>query len=510
MKFIYVYCLPILVLFVVGSCTPAEKKQERPNIVFIFSDDHTYQAIGAYGNTVAQTPNIDRIAQEGAILKNNFVTNSICGPSRATLLTGKYSHKNGYKRNDRTLFDIGQFLFPRALQESGYQTAYVGKLHLNSFPEGFDYWNILPGQGHYYNPDFINQKHDTVRYEGYVSDLVTKFSLDWLENRDPSKPFFITIGHKATHREWTPALEDLGAYDQFNFPLPETFYDEYKGRDAAAKQDMSIETTLRLKEDLKIDADFEQSNQYKRLTSAQREKIKTYYQGVAKDFYAQNLKGNALVEWKFQRYLKDYYATANALDRNIGRVMDYLKEKGLEENTVIIYASDQGFYLGEHGWFDKRFIYEESLRTPFVIRYPGVIKPGTVVESLIANIDWAPTLLDLAGVKSPDEVQGKSFVPLLSGSSSAVPWRDAVYYHYYEFPEPHRVSPHFGIRTDRYKLVRFYGGSDAWEFYDLQDDPNELNNLYGAGESPQIAALKVRLKELIDEYEDAEALQYLD
>lgn len=499
----------VLLFFAVG-CSQRSKPEERPNIVFIFSDDHAYQAIGAYGNKIVKTPNIDRIANEGALLKNNFVTNSICGPSRATLLTGKYSHKNGYKRNDATLFDITQFLFPRELQGSGYQTAYVGKLHLNSLPEGFDYWNILPGQGHYYNPDFISQKKDTVRHEGYVTDIITKFSLDWLDGLDPSKPFFITIGHKATHREWTPAPEDLGAYDQVDFPLPPTFYDDFEGREAAAKQDMSIETTMRLKEDLKIDADFDQSYLYKRLTPGQREKLKGYYDGIAKEFHAKNLSGKALTEWKYQRYLKEYYATANALDRNIGSVLDYLKEKGLDKNTVVIYASDQGFYLGEHGWFDKRFIYEESLRTPFVIRYPGVIKPGTVVEELIANVDWAPTVLDLAGLTPPAEVQGKSFLPLLSQTKGNAPWRDAVYYHYYEFPRPHHVYPHFGLRTDRYKLVRFYGGIDNWEFYDLEEDPHELKNMYGDGKSELITNLKSRLRELIVEHDDQEALKVIE
>lgn len=503
-----IFKLLLLGVIAIGCSTPEEAK--RPNIVFIFSDDHTYQAIGAYGNQFAKTPNIDRIAGEGALLKNNLVTNSICGPSRATLLTGKYSHKNGYKRNDKTLFDITQFLFPRALQEHGYQTAYVGKLHLNSLPEGFDYWNILPGQGHYYNPDFIGQSKDTVRHQGYVSDLITGFSLDWLDKRDPSKPFFITIGHKATHREWNPAIEDLGAYDDVNFPIPATFYDDYKGREAAAKQDMSIETTMRLNQDLKVDLDYENGHNYKRLTPEQRAKIKSYYDGVSRDYHSKDRKGKELTEWKFQRYLKDYLSTANSLDRNIGKVLDYLKEKGLEENTVVIYASDQGFYLGEHGWFDKRFIYEQSMRTPFVIRYPGVIKPGTVVDELVANIDWAPTMLDLAGVKAPAEVQGASFLPLLKKGAQKTDWRDAVYYHYYEFPEPHHVYPHFGLRTDRYKLVRFYGGIDNWEFYDLKEDPDELNNLYGDGTGEVITSLKDKLRKLIEQYQDDEAKALMD
>lgn len=496
--------LLLLAAFMASCSKPAEEKK-KPNIIFIFSDDHAYQAIGAYGNTLAKTPNIDRIAQEGALLKNNLVTNSICGPSRATLLTGKYSHKNGYKRNDRTLFDVSQFLFPRALQESGYQTAYVGKLHLNSLPEGFDYWNILPGQGHYYNPDFIGQTKDTVRHEGYVTDLITRFSLDWLNQRDPSRPFFMVIGHKATHREWQPSVEDIGAYDDVEFPIPSTFYDNYEGRLAAKEQDMSIEKTMRMLEDLKVDLDIDNAFGFRRLGPEQRAKLKEYYAGVSRDFHSRKLSGRALTEWKFQRYMKDYLSTANALDRNIGKVLEYLKENGLEENTVVIYASDQGFYLGEHGWFDKRFIYEESLKTPFVIRYPGVIKPGTIIDDLIANIDWAPTVLDLAGLSAPAEVQGKSFLPLLTGEKKSAEWRDAVYYHYYEFPQPHHVYPHFGLRTERYKLVRFYGGIDTWELYDLQNDPQEMTNIYGDGSGGVIASLKSRLKELIEEYDDADA-----
>ncbi|GLU55372.1 sulfatase [Dyadobacter frigoris] len=500
--------LVFLCLLTVSSGIFAQTK-ERPNIVFIFSDDHAYQSIGAYGNKFAKTPNIDRIAREGALLKNNLVTNSICGPSRATLLTGKYSHINGYKNNDRTKFDITQQLFPDLLQKGGYQTAWIGKLHLNSLPTGFDYWNILPGQGIYYNPQFITTPNDTIRKEGYVADIITETSLDWINKRDEKKPFFLVVGQKSVHREWYPDLQDLGAYDDINFPLPETFYDDYAGRAAAKDQDMTIEKTMRLKEDLKVHLDYDKVPGYKFFPEEKKKVLRDYYDKITKEFDDKKLTGKALTEWKYQRYIKDYLATANGLDRNIGKILDYLDKTGLSKNTVVIYASDQGFYMGEHGWFDKRFIYEESLKTPFVIRYPGVIKPGTKVEQLISNIDWAPTVLDLAGAKIPAEIQGKSFLPLLDKNAKAnTPWRDAAYYHYYEFPEPHHVSPHFGVRTKRYKLVRFYGGSDSWELFDLEKDPHELKNVYAQKSNEAIVkSLKQQLKTLIVQYKDDEALK---
>nr|WP_229206962.1 sulfatase [Dyadobacter crusticola] len=489
----------------------AAQTASRPNIIFIFSDDHAYQAISAYGNKYVKTPNIDRIAKEGALLTNNLVTNSICGPSRATLLTGKYSHLNGYKRNDNTRFNTNQTLLSETLRQGGYQTAWIGKMHLNSLPAGFDYWNVLPGQGSYYNPDFIGQPNDTTRHTGYVSDLITKFSTDWLDKRDNSKPFFLIVGHKATHREWLPDLQDLGAYDNVNFPLPANFYDDYKGRAAALDQDMSIEKTMRLKEDLKVNADFEKDWTYNRFNAEQKKIFKGYYDKISKEFADKKLTGKALTEWKYQRYLRDYYSVAKSLDRNIGKLLDYLDKSGLAKNTVVIYASDQGFYLGEHGWFDKRFIYEESLKTPFVIRYPGVIKPGTKNNDLVVNIDWAPTVLNIAGVKVPADMQGKSFLPRLQNSQTAqVPWRKEAYYHYYEFPQPHHVYPHFGLRTNRYKLAYFYGGADSWELFDLQKDPSEVNNIYGTrGTEALTADLKSKLEVLMEEYKDEEALKVL-
>ncbi|NLR62808.1 sulfatase [Chitinophaga varians] len=486
-----------------------QQPQKQPNIIFIFSDDHAYQAISAYGSKLAQTPNIDRIARQGVLFRNALVTNSICGPSRATLLTGKYSHINGYTLNEKK-FNVGQQLFPKLLQQNGYQTAWIGKWHLGNLPEGFDFWRILNNQGQYYNPDFIGPR-DTARVEGYVTNLITQFSVDWLNHRDTSKPFFLVVGEKATHREWLPDIQDLGAYDDKTFPLPATFRDTYKNRIAAQNQDMTIDKTMRLKEDLKVHVNYEKGI-YGRFTPAQKEAFKAYYEGkVSKEFDEKKLSGDALVEWKYQRYLKDYLSTARSLDRNIGELLDYLDKNGLAENTVVIYASDQGFYMGEHGWFDKRFMYEESLRTPFIIKYPGVTKPGTTVNQLMLNIDWAPTILQMAGVPVPADIQGTSFLPLLEQNPNKAAWRKAAYYHYYEFPEPHHVYPHFGVRTEQYTLVRFYGAGDSWELYDLKKDPQQVNNIYGNKGTEKITAgLKATLKKLILQYNDQEALKILE
>lgn len=528
--------------FASAPCANGQDKVKRPNIVFIFSDDHAYQAIGAYGNRFAKTPNIDRIAREGAIFNNFLVTNSICGPSRASLITGKYSHANGYRANEGK-FDIEQQVFSRLLSQGGYQTAWIGKWHLGTLPgNAFDYWNILPGQGHYYNPDFIDNKNDTTRISGYVTDIITDLATGFLENRDKGKPFFLVIGEKATHREWEPDIQDLGAYDHITFPLPETFYDNYEGRLAAADQDMTIDKTMRLREDLKVHLDFDPDeatiakrkkaliDQYfqgktitpeqeklldsylqSRLSAEQKKALSEYYSKISKEFDEKKLSGKELVEWKFQRYLKDYLATANSLDRNIGRVLDYLEKNGLAENTIVVYGSDQGFYLGEHGWFDKRFIYEESLRTPFVIRYPNVVQPGTKIDQHVLNIDWAPTLLHIAGVDVPADIQGQSFLPVLQANGKGVKTREASYYHYYEFPQPHRVSPHFGVVTERYKLIRFYKGQETWELFDRQNDPHELHNLYGEKKYEEVTKdLKVKLRNLIDQYHDEEAAQIFD
>lgn len=502
-----------LFILIYPGLTQAQQphRQEQPNILIIFSDDHAYQAIGAYGNPFNPTPNIDRIAKQGAIFKNVFVGNSLCAPSRATLLTGKYSHLNGLKVNNiNNPFNIRQQLVSRILKDHNYQTAWIGKWHLQTLPgDAFTYWTVPPDQGNYYNSEFITMPNDTVRMNGYITEVISDLAFDWLNKRDKDKPFFLVIGEKATHREWLPDIQDLGAFDNIDFPLPETFHDDYKGRKAAAAQDMTIAKTMRLKEDLKVHVEYGKTWSYNRFTPEQQKAFSDYYENnVNKDFDAHHYTGDSLLKWKYERYLKDYLSVAKSLDRNIGKVLDYLEKNNLAENTVVIYASDQGFYMGEHGWFDKRFMYEESFRTPFIMKYPGVIQPGSSVDKLIMNIDFAPTILDIAGVKTPKDMQGQSFLPVLKNKEYK--WRDAVYYHYYEYPEPHHVAPHFGVRTSRYKLIRFYGPADFWEFYDLQNDPHEMKNLYNKKEYKKIIdQLKKKLNNLIKKYEDNEAAEII-
>lgn len=494
-------CLCIAVLI------QARAQDSQPNILFIISDDHALQSIDTYSGRYGITPNIDRIGKEGAVFRNAFVTNSICAPSRAVLLTGKYSHKNGH-RDNRSTFDTSQDVFARRLQQGGYQTAWIGKWHLEAYPQGFDYWNILPGQGFYYNPDFISMNGDTARMDGYCTDLITDLSLAWLDRRDKDKPFCLVVGEKATHRTWMPDLQDLGKFDHVNFKLPSNFWDDYTGRRAAQKQHMSIET-LHLDYDLKLrgDTSFGKAN-YLRFTADQQTRWDAYYDSVEREFKKINPTGKALTEWKYQRYMKDYLSTAVSLDRNIGRILDYLDRNGLTENTLVVYTSDQGFYMGEHRWFDKRFMYEESMRMPLVMRYPGKIKPGTQINNMVVNIDFAPTLLSAGGLAVPENIQGKSMLPLLSGNNDG--WRDAVYYHYYEYPDEHKVMPHFGIRTTRYKLIRFYGDGDFWELYDLEKDPSEMDNLYGKPKYDKLTqSLKIRLQDLITQYDDHEAWSIL-
>ena len=481
----------------------------KPNIIVILTDDHAVQSIGAYGSKIGATPNLDRLAKQGAIFNKAFVANSICGPSRAILLTGKYSHKNGFKDN-HDKFDASQDVFTKRLQASGFQTAWIGKWHLLSYPQGFDYWNILPGQGQYYDPSFISMKGDTSRVEGYATDVTTNIALNWLNTRDPAKPFFVVVGEKAPHRPWMPDIQDLGKFDNVTFPLPANFYDNYENRQAAAMQDMSIEKTMKLGYDLKMKSDPDNfaSVSLARMNPGQRKAWNAYYDPIEDDFLKRKLTGRALTEWKFQRYMKDYYSTTLSLDRNIGRIMDYLDKNNLTKNTLVVYTSDQGFYLGEHGWFDKRFMYEESMRTPLIIRYPGVVKPGTVSNQMVSNVDFAPTFLEAAGVAIPKEIQGRSMMPLLRNPKASI--RKSAYYHFYEYPGEHSVLKHFGIRTSRYKLIRFYDHKNFWELYDLQKDPNEMDNLYGQKKYQALTFdLKKQLRQLCTENEDEEALKWL-
>lgn len=487
-------------------------QSKQPNILVIFSDDHAQQTISAYGSKLMQTPGIDRIAKEGALFTNTFVTNSICAPARAVLLTGKYSHLNGLKDNaPGRYFNGEQEQVQKILQQANYQTAWIGKWHLQSIPKGFDYWKILPEQGNYFQPDFIGMPNDTARYRGYATNLISDFSIDWLNKRDNSKPFFLVVGEKATHRNWMPDTADLGAFDNQDFPYPANFFDDYQNRKAASNQDMTISQTMVLGNDLKLGIDYSKPGMFGRMNASEKKVYEAYYKKIKAEYDL--IKGDSLavVKWKYQRYLKDYLATAKSLDRNIGRILDYLDKAHLAENTIVIYASDQGFYMGEHGWFDKRFMYEESLRTPFVMRYPGVIKPGTIIPNMVVNIDFAPSILGIAGLPVPASMQGLNIVPLLKKEPMIKPWRNSMYYHYYEFPEPHRVAPHFGIRTERFKLIRFYGADNSWEFFDLKNDPSEMKNLATEMSSQKnIQQLKKELLALAKQFMDQEAIDILE
>ncbi|MBI5693532.1 MAG: sulfatase [Verrucomicrobia bacterium] len=458
---------------------------QRPNIVLIFSDDHAYQAISAYGDPrkLLETPNIDRIGREGVRFDRCLVPNSICGPSRAVVLTGKYNHLNGFVNNANSRFDGSQVTFPKLLQKAGYQTAVVGKWHLISDPTGFDFWQVLPGQGIYYNPP-MNRLGQTIRVDGYTTDIITDVSLEWLQKRDKSKPFLLMCQHKAPHREWAPALRHLGADGDRVYAEPPTLFDDYAGRGIAVRdQDMSIEKTF-TERDAKLVAPGS-------LTPEQRKVWDAYYEPRNAKFRAANLSGKDLVRWRYQRYMHDYTATLRSVDESVGRILDYLAKEGLADNTVVIYSSDQGFYLGEHGWFDKRWIFEESLRTPLLIRWPGVARAGAVSRDLVSTLDFAETFLDAAGVPVPAEMQGRSLRPILQGRRPA-DWRTAFYYQYFEWPAPHRVRPHYGVVTDRYKLVHFFGtADDYWELYDREKDPHELRDVL---RDPAYAATKADLE----------------
>ena len=491
------------------SCGDKKAEQKPMNILYIMCDDHSYQTISAYDTTYIQTPNIDRIAADGVRFTNSFVANSISGPSRACMLTGKHSLANGFTDN-KSSFDGGQQTYPKLLQKQGYETAVIGKWHLTSDPTGFDYWDILIGQGDYYNPTFIKNGERVVR-EGYATNITTDLAIDWLSNkRDKNKPFCLLLHHKAPHRTWMPDTCDLSLFSDSNFPLPETFYDNYKGRRAAGEQKMSISKDMDIVYDLKMAdkdsavhsrPDLEEWGRriYNNMNPEQKAAWDAHYDGVIAKFKAAGLKGKALDEWKFQQYMRDYLRVITSVDRNIGTVLDYLEENGLMENTLIVYTSDQGFYMGEHGWFDKRFMYEESFRTPLLMRLPGGVKGD--VTALVQNIDYAPTILELAGVEIPADIQGESLLPLLKGEEWS-PRRNGLYYHYYEFPDEHAVRPHYGIRTEQYKLIHFYGENySEWELFDIAADKNELNNIYGQKGTEQLTdSLKTMLVNLQELY----------
>jgi arylsulfatase A-like enzyme len=505
----------IIVLFLFMACTPKQAEQENakpPNILYIMSDDHAYQAISAFGYDLIRTPNIDRLSKEGILFENSFVTNSICAPSRAVLLTGKHSHLNGVLDN-LLPFDGSQQTFPKLLQKAGYETAMIGKWHLKTTPTGFDYFEILRGQGEYYNPFFIGEK-DTTQIEGYVTDITTDLAIEWLKSRENKKPFCLLLHHKAPHRNWMPNLKHLSLYDGEDLPVPDTYFDDYNTRSAAAReQEMEIARDMRDAWDLKVkpedpDVDKWEDKGYawhygKLMTDEQRTTWDAHYDPLNEEYKDGDMTEEEKAIWKYQRYIKDYLRCIASVDENVGRVLDVLDELNLSENTLIVYTSDQGFYLGEHGWFDKRFMYKESFRMPLLMRYPDLTEGGKTVTQLVQNLDFAPTFLELAGVAIPEDMQGLSLVPLMK-EENPEDLRNSIYYHYYEYPGAHMVKRHYGIRNDRFKLIHFYHDIDAWELYDLKNDPNEVNNLIdNPGYEDMIQSLKEELKQLQVQYKDS-------
>lgn len=486
---------------------------QRPNIIYIMSDDHAYQAISAYGGPlkdVAPTPNIDRLAINGMRFNRCLVTNSISGPCRAVILTGKYSHLNGFVANEgQKPFDGSQQTFPKLLQKAGYTTAIIGKWHLGSDPTGFDHWEILPGQGNYYNPDFIT-KDGRHREEGYVTELITEKSVSWLkEVKNHGRPFMLMMHHKAPHREWQPGPNELTLYKDVSFPEPPTLFDDYSNRGTAEKtQDMTISKTMRLEEDLKMykDKSKMKTTGLNRMNTSQMDAWNKVYDPIINQFYSSGLSGDDLVRFKYQRYLQDYLACIAAVDKSVGKILDFLKENGLDKNTVVIYASDQGFYMGEHGWFDKRWMFEESYRTPLLVSWPGITETGSVNNDMVSNIDLPETFLEIAGVEVPADMQGRSMVPVLKGKTPGN-WRKEHYYHYYEYPGSHMVKRHYGMSNERYKLIHYYYNIDEWELYDRKSDPEEMRNVYNDPSYTRVKKkLHKRLSGLMKAYGDSEEL----
>ena len=520
-----------ILIFLVG-CNSSF--QEKPNILFIMSDDHAYQAISAYDDRLIETPNIDRISDEGMLFTNASVTNSICAPSRAVILTGKHSHING-KIDNISKFDDTQMTFPQLFQKAGYQTAMFGKLHFGNNPKGIDDFLILPGQGDYINPKFLGKDRDTI-ITGYVTDVITDLTLDWFKNkRDKNRPFLAFYLHKAPHRAWWPSPEKFAEFYEKKFPEPETLYDDYSNRGSAAKSaEMNLLTHMQYMQDSKVrpsvfekmknvepkilyargDGTFFEpsansfSNRYNRANDEQKKKYDITLDKISKDFELNwpNMTNKEKMQWKYQRYMQDYLATISSVDDNVGRVLDYLEDTGLDKNTIVVYTSDQGFYLGEHGWFDKRFIYDQSFKTPLLIKWPNAIKPGTTNEEMVQNLDFAQTFLEAAMIDAPSDMQGESLIPLLKGDNEN--WtRDAVYYHYYEYPSVHMAKRHYGIVNKKYKLVHFYYDIDEWELYDRVKDPNEMYNVYNDPEYKEIVeSLTKELYELRIKYKDSETL----
>ena len=494
--------------------------KEKPNILFIFSDDHSPQAIGAYEGwlkSLNPTPEIDKLAADGMLFSKSFCTNSICGPSRAVIMSGKHSHKNGFMNNGNA-FDWNQPIFPKMLQQAGYETALFGKSHLKGTPQGFDYWSVLPGQGLYYNPDLVSTEGKKM-VPGYCTDIVTDLAVEFLEEkRDSEKPFLLMVQHKAPHRNWMPAPRHFSLYEDVKIPEPATLFDDYQDNAPPARhQETEIDRHMGLNFDLFVDLtpDFVDPNpsvsvdrsgwkNMERMTPAQLQAWRDFYGPRDQAFHEAKLSGKELVSWKFQQYAKNYLRCIKGVDESVGRLRGKLKELGLAENTLVIYSSDQGFFVGDHGWFDKRWMYEESMMMPFIASWPGKIEAGTKSTAMIQNLDYAPTFLSAAGAAVPEDMQGESLLPVFaSKGEQPTDWRKELYYHYYEYPSVHMVPRHYGIRTERYKLMHFYQFGEEWEFYDLEKDPDELTNLYGQESAKEaIQQVRARLEKMREHYED--------
>lgn len=535
------------------SCSSRQDdEQVRPNILYIMCDDHSYQTISAYGSEVsklAPTPHIDRLADEGMLFERAFVENSLSAPSRACLMTGLYSHQNGQKQLCEGI-DTTKTFFTELLQKDGYETGLVGKWHLMCEPKGFDYYHVLNDQGQYYNPTFKNKETngEFVEEKGYATSLITEHALEFLNHRDKNKPFCLMVHHKAPHRNWMPEQKYLDLYEEVEFPIPSTFWDNYETRGVAAHtQKLNIADAMELIQDFKVEELYDSTKvedqfsysclmgELGRLTPEERVAWDKHYKPRNKKFLDAKLTGKDLTVWKYQNYMKDYLRCIKSVDDSVGELLAYLEKEGLLDNTIIVYTSDQGFWMGEHGWFDKRFMYEESFRTPLLVRYPKKIVAGSKCEALVQNIDFAPTLLDVAGVNVPQSMEGRSLQPLFGGEKPD-DWRNSIYYHYYDYPAFHLVRRHDGVRTERYKLIHFYGkGGEAGatpnmliqgtrenriftrlkdanyfsttsedisynELYDLQADPQELNNLY---DHPGYEEITAELQKMLDEYRTA-------
>ena len=513
------YSLLLLLFLTLFGFGPQDlRADQKPNIVFIFSDDHAPHAIGAYNGwlkSVNPTPRIDQLANQGMLFEKSFCTNSICGPSRAVIMTGKHSHKNGFMNNGNS-FNWNQQTFPKILRKAGYTTALYGKSHLKGNPKGFDDWKVLPGQGDYYNPDLITPK-GRVRIDGHCTDVVTDLAVEWLKTgRDKTKPFMLMVQHKAPHRNWMPALRHLPLYDDIKIPEPTTLFDKWEDNAPPARhQELEIDRHMDINYDLFLDltADYEGAPSQKRqdrsawrnmkkMTKDQLSSWRAFYGPRDKAFHEANLSGKELVRWKFQRYAKNYLRCVRGVDDSVGKIQDTLKNLKLDENTVVIYSSDQGFYIGDHGWYDKRWMYEESLMMPLIVKWPGVTKAGSRSKQMVQNLDYAQTFLQMAGANIPANMQGKSLVPILK-NGRAENWRDSIYYHYYEYPSVHMIPRHYGIRTERYKLIHFYQFGNEWEMYDLKEDPDELTNIYGkSGKETLQKDLKKQLVAIRKFYDD--------